>query len=42
MSPTTGIGELKKRKTLCFSKAVLRHDIVIGLFVDRYELGATV
>jgi insertion element IS1 protein InsB len=27
------------RKTICFSKAVLLHDIVIGLFVNRYEFG---
>jgi insertion element IS1 protein InsB len=27
------------RKTICFSKCVLLHDIVIGLFVNRYEFG---
>jgi insertion element IS1 protein InsB len=27
------------RKTLCFSKSVLMHDVVIGLFVHRYEFG---
>ena len=27
------------RKTICFSKSVQRHDIVIGLFVNRYEVG---
>jgi insertion element IS1 protein InsB len=27
------------RKTLCFSKSVRMHDIVIGLFVNRYEFG---
>jgi insertion element IS1 protein InsB len=27
------------RKTICFSKSVLLHDIVIGLFVNRYEFG---
>jgi insertion element IS1 protein InsB len=27
------------RKTICFSKSVLMHDIVIGLFVNRYEFG---
>jgi len=27
------------RKTICFSKAVRMHDIVIGLFVNRYEFG---
>ena len=27
------------RKMICFSKSVLLHDIVIGLFVNRYEFG---
>ena len=27
------------RKTLCFSKSVRMHDMVIGLFVNRYEFG---
>ena len=27
------------RKTICFSKSVRLHDIVIGLFVNRYEFG---
>ncbi len=27
------------RKTICFSKKVQMHDIVIGLFVNRYEFG---
>jgi insertion element IS1 protein InsB len=27
------------RKTICVSKSVLLHDIVIGLFVNRYEFG---
>lgn len=26
------------RKTICFSKSIELHDIVIGLFVNRYEL----
>ena len=30
------------RKTICFSKSVLLHDIVIGLFVNRYEFGMLV
>jgi insertion element IS1 protein InsB len=25
------------RKTICFSKSILMHDIVLGLFVNRYE-----
>ncbi|MCA6559087.1 MAG: hypothetical protein IM583_21360, partial [Pseudanabaena sp. M114S2SP2A07QC] len=25
------------RKTICFSKSILMHDIVIGLFINRYE-----
>ena len=27
------------RKTICFSTSVQRHDLVIGLFVNRYEFG---
>jgi insertion element IS1 protein InsB len=27
------------RKTICFSKTIQMHDIVIGLFVNRYEFG---
>ena len=27
------------RKTICFSKSLRLHDIVIGLFVNRYEFG---
>lgn len=30
------------RKTICFSKTVLMHDVVIGLFVNRYEFGLPV
>jgi insertion element IS1 protein InsB len=30
------------RKTICFSKSIARHDIVIGLFVNRYEFGLSV
>ena len=26
-------------KTICFSKSIQMHDIVIGLFVNRYEFG---
>ena len=29
-------------KTICFSKSIQLHDIVIGLFVNRYEFGVTV
>src|SRR6516164_11351289 len=29
------------RKTICFSKTTQMHDIVIGLFVNRYEFGLT-
>jgi insertion element IS1 protein InsB len=25
------------RKTICLSKSVLLHDIVMGLFINRYE-----
>jgi hypothetical protein len=27
------------RKTICFSRSIRMHDIVIGLFVNRYEFG---
>ena len=27
------------RQTICFSKSVLMHDTVIGLFINRYEFG---
>jgi insertion element IS1 protein InsB len=27
------------RKTICFSRAVQMHDIVIGLFINRFEFG---
>jgi insertion element IS1 protein InsB len=30
------------RKTICFSKTVQMHDIVIGLFVNRYAFGRAV
>ena len=30
------------RKTICFSKSVRMHDLVIGLFVNRYEFGMLV
>jgi len=30
------------RKTICFSKSVQMHDIVIGLFVYRYAFGLQV
>jgi len=30
------------RKTICFSKSIQLHDIVIGLFVNRYEFGLPV
>lgn len=30
------------RKTICFSKSIQMHDIVIGLFVNRYEFGLRV
>ena len=30
------------RKTICFSKLEKMHDIVIGLFVNRYEFGLLV
>ena len=30
------------RKTICFSKLIQMHDIVIGLFINRYEFGVLV
>jgi insertion element IS1 protein InsB len=30
------------RKTICFSKSMLLHDMVIRLFVNRYEFGIVV
>ena len=30
------------RKTICFSKSTQMHDIVIGLFINRYEFGRAV
>ena len=30
------------RKTICFSQSIQMHDIVIGLFINRYEFGLPV
>jgi insertion element IS1 protein InsB len=30
------------RKTICFSKSVQMHEIVIGLFINRFEFGLQV
>ena len=30
------------RKTICFSRSIEMHDIVIGLYVNRYEFGLPV
>jgi insertion element IS1 protein InsB len=30
------------RRTICFSKSIQMHDIIIGLFVNRYEFGLPV
>jgi insertion element IS1 protein InsB len=30
------------RKTICFSKSIQMHDVVIGLFINRYEFGLPV
>ncbi len=30
------------RKTICFSKSVQMHDLVIGLFINRFEFGVNV
>jgi insertion element IS1 protein InsB len=29
-------------KTICFSKSVVMHDIVIGLFINRFEFGCAI
>jgi hypothetical protein len=30
------------RKTICFSRSIQLHDIIVGLFVNRYEFGLLV
>ena len=30
------------RETICFSKSILLHDVVIGLFINRYEFGVDI
>ena len=30
------------RNTICFSKTVVMHDIVIGLFINRSEFGMAI
>jgi insertion element IS1 protein InsB len=35
-------GKRLTRKTICFSRSIQMHDIVIGLFVNRYEFGLPV
>jgi insertion element IS1 protein InsB len=30
------------RRTLCFSKMERMHDLVIGLFINRYEFGRAI
>ena len=30
------------RKTMCFARSIFMHDLVIGLFINRYELGYAV
>jgi insertion element IS1 protein InsB len=27
------------RQTICFSKSIVMHDVVIGLFINRFEFG---
>jgi insertion element IS1 protein InsB len=27
------------RKTICFSKSIVMHDIILGLFINRFEFG---
>jgi insertion element IS1 protein InsB len=30
------------RRTMCFSQTTTMHDLVIGLFINRYEFGVTI
>jgi insertion element IS1 protein InsB len=30
------------RKTICFSKSIMMHDLVIGLFINRFEFGCAI
>jgi insertion element IS1 protein InsB len=30
------------RRTICFSQTTARHDLVIGLFINRYEFGVAI
>jgi insertion element IS1 protein InsB len=30
------------RRTICFSKTITMHDLVIGLFINRYEFGGAI
>jgi insertion element IS1 protein InsB len=41
--PSTGRTRIKRlvRRTICFSKTEHMHDLVVGLFINRYELGVS-
>jgi len=30
------------RRTICFSKTTTMHDLVLGLFISRYEFGVAI
>jgi insertion element IS1 protein InsB len=30
------------RKTICFSKSIVMHDVVIGLFINRFEFACAI
>ena len=30
------------RRTICFSKTITMHDLVLGLFINRYEFGGAI
>ncbi|WP_369792217.1 IS1 family transposase [Synechocystis sp. PCC 7509] len=30
------------RKTICFSKTVVMHNLVIGMFINRYKFGLSI
>jgi len=45
---TTSEGKLRTRikrlvcRTMCFSKTTTMHDLVLGLFINRYECGLAI
>jgi insertion element IS1 protein InsB len=31
-----------QRQTICFSKSIFMHDLLIGLFISKYEFGVEI